>query len=201
MDEVARQRREQGNTQGQQIPEFAGALVLLFFFFFIPLIDLGVLPVRWFLSQELIQTYARQLSLCETYSQALTKLNADPSLESKLIRLGGVQPKNIRCRLIASTVRDEPVKRYYLETPKTLPAEWLPNGKRAPLDYAIEVQVDVQVSPVFLIRLPGSATSGDDKSAAKIPGLSAPVPLTMSASANWENLARDPVTKDYFINE
>jgi hypothetical protein len=192
-------RGKRRNSAGQQISEFAAALVLLFTFFFVPLLDLGVLPIRWLLAQELIETYARQLSLSETFSQALTKLGDDPSLETKLIHLGGVQPKNIRCRLIASTVRDDPVQHYYSDVPKNIPQEWLPNGRRAPLDYRLEVQVDVEISPVFLVRLPES--KDNSKTKGKIPGLNAPVALTMSATANWENLGRDPVTKNYFLNE
>ena len=194
-------KREHRNAQGQQISEFAAAFALLFMFFFVPLFDLGVMPIRWILSQEIIQTYARQLSLCETFSQALAKLQADPSLETKLIRLGGVRPKNIRCRLIASTVRDSPPKHLFLDKPKNIPAEWLPNGRRAPIDYVVEVQADVELSPLFLVKLPEPKDANDDKKPVKVPGLNGPLPMTINAVANWENLGRDPVTKNFYINE
>ncbi len=189
------------NAHGQQISEFAAAFALLFIFFFIPLFDLGVMPIRWILSQEIVQTYARQLSLCETFSQALAKLQADPSLETKLSRLGGVTPKNIRCRLVASTVRDNPPKHLYIDKPKNIPAEWLPNGRNAPIDYVVEVQADVELSPLFLVNLPAPKDANEDKKPKKIPGLNGPLPLTINATANWENLGRDPVTKSFFIAE
>src|ERR1700721_3009997 len=83
------------NKGSAQISEFAAALVLLVLCLFVPLLDLGIMPVRWFLAQEIISTYARKLSLCESLSQAYAVMDADPSLESQLVHLGGGEPKNI----------------------------------------------------------------------------------------------------------
>ncbi len=41
-------RRKIRSNKGQQITEFAAALILLVFLFFIPLLDLGIMPVRYF---------------------------------------------------------------------------------------------------------------------------------------------------------
>lgn len=182
-------RYKSRGAKGQQITEFGAALVLLFLIFFMPMLDLGILPIRWFLSREIVANYARKLSLCETYSQALSMLNADPSMETQLIRLGGVKPRNIRCDLIVSSVRSG--ERFVVTQPRTVPGQWLPNGSRAPCDYAMEVAADVDISPVFLVNIGGG----------KIPGLNCPVSFTIAAEANWENLGRDPVTKVFFLNE
>jgi hypothetical protein len=182
--------RKPRSAEGQQITEFAAALAILFFVVFIPLLDLGIMPVRWFLAQELVGTYARKLALCETFSQSLARLAADPSMETKLIQIGGVRPRTLNCSLVISTTRD-PVEHYIVTAPKTIPAAWLPNGYRAPCDYQLQVLTIVDISPVFTLQLGGS----------KIPGLSTPVPFTIAAESNWENLGRDPVTKGYFINE
>lgn len=147
------------------------------------------MPVRWFLSKEIIGNYARKLSLCETYTQANAVLNSDPSMETQLIRLGGVKPKNIRCSLVITGTKSG--ERVVITTPKTIPGQWLPNGYRAPCDYAIQVAADVEISPVFLVRAGGT----------QIPGLTAAVPFTIISEANWENLGRDPVTKVFFVNE
>jgi hypothetical protein len=69
-------RRNIRSNKGQQISEFAAALVLLVLCFFIPLLDLGIMPVRYFLSQELIASYARKLSLCESLSQSFAVLDS-----------------------------------------------------------------------------------------------------------------------------
>jgi hypothetical protein len=176
-------------SKGQQITEFAAALALLFMVFFVPCLDLGIMPVRWFLAKEIVGNYARKLSLCETYSQALAVINADPSMETQLIRLGGVKPKNIRCSLIISSTKSG--ERFVVDTPKTIPGQWLPNGSRSPCDYAMQVAADVEISPVFLVQALGG----------KVPGLNCPVIFTIAAEANWENLGRDPVSRVFFINE
>ncbi len=147
------------------------------------------MPVRWFLAKEIIGNYARKLSLCETYSQALQMLEADPSMETQLIRLGGVKPKNIRCNLIVSSTRSG--ERFVVDKPKSIPGQWLPNGSRSPCDYAMQVASDVEISPVFLVQMLGG----------KVPGLNCPVTFTIASEANWENLGRDPVTKVFFVNE
>jgi hypothetical protein len=191
--------------RGAQMTEFAAALALLFMCFFVPLMDLGILPIRWLLAQELIQSYARQLSLCETYSQALAKLQADPSLETKLVRIGGVKPLNMKCRLIASTVRAIPKMQFTAEKPGELTNNWLPNGRNSPLSYVIQVSVDCEIQPMFLVRLPGSNDTNDpahpESNKGKVPGLNGPVPLTVTASASWENLGRNPVSKNFYLNE
>ncbi|MDR3615658.1 MAG: hypothetical protein P4L53_19020 [Candidatus Obscuribacterales bacterium] len=186
--------------RGAQMTEFAAALALLFMCFFVPLMDLGILPIRWLLAQELIQSYARQLSLCETYSQALAKLQADPSLETKLIRIGGVKPLNMKCRLIASTVRAIPKMEFIAEKPGELTNDWLPNGRNAPISYVMQVSVDCEIQPMFLVRLPG-IDDPDHPNKGKVPGLNGPVPLTVAASASWENLGRNPVSKNFYVNE
>lgn len=177
-------------NKGQQITEFAAALILLVFLFFIPLLDLGIMPVRYFLAQELIGTYARKLSLCESLSQSFAVMDADPSLETRLIRLGGVQPKNIVLRLVV-TQNNPPNERVVVTEPRKVPKEWLPEGPKNPCEYILELSVDCQISPAILLRYMGVSAIG----------LTEPVPFRISATSPWENLGRNPITKGYFINE
>ena len=67
----------------------------------------------------------------------------------------------------------------------------------------MEVQADVEISPLFLVNVPEpkDATATEDRKPAKIPGLNGPLTVTIEATANWENLGRDPVTKNFFLNE
>lgn len=183
-------RRHVRSTRGQHIAEFAAALVLLVLCFFVPMLDLGIMPVRYFMSQEIIASYARRLSLCESLSQAYAVMNADPSLETKLIKLGGVKPQNLHLALLISRVKPPP-ERIVVEVPKTIPLEWLPGGRRGPCEYILEVRADVEISPAILL-------SG---ASPKIMGLNTPVPFTISSTSPWENMGRNPVTKAYFINE
>lgn len=183
-------RRKIRRDKGQQISEFAAALVLLVFCFFIPLLDLGIMPVRYFLAQEIIAGFTRKLSLCESLSQSFAVMDADPSLETRLIRLGGVQPKNIVLRLII-TQTHLPNERIFVTEPKKIPREWLPEGPKNPCEYILELSVDCQISPAMLLRNGGL----------NIVGLTEAVPFRIGTTSPWENLGRNPITKGYFINE
>lgn len=178
------------SNKGAQIPEFAAALILLVFLFFIPLLDLGIMPVRYFLAQELIATYARKLSLCESLSQSFAVMDADPSLETRLIRLGGVQPKNIVLRLVISKT-NPPLEQIVITEPRKIPKAWFPEGPKNPCEYILELSVDCQISPAILLRYLGI----------NVIGLTEAVPFRISATSPWENLGRNPITKGYFINE
>ncbi len=174
---------------GQQIPEFAAALVLLVLLFFVPLLDLGIMPVRYFMSQQLIQQYARRLSHCETLTQAYAEMNADPSLRNRLIKLGGVTPKNIEIHLSIATV-SVPVQKIDVIKPKTIPRDFLPDGKLSPCEYILEIAANVEVSPAIMMSFEP-----------KVMGLSKPVSFTLRADSPWENLGKNPVTKVFYMNE
>lgn len=73
-----------------------------------------------------------------------------------------------------------------------MPREWLPDGAQSPCDYALELVVNLIVSPAFKINLPGNLV---------IPGLTGPVPIAITASHEWENLGRNPATNQFFLNE
>ncbi|MGH9554144.1 MAG: hypothetical protein ACRD3W_32500 [Terriglobales bacterium] len=169
--------------------EFAAALVLLVLVFFVPLLDLGIMPVRYFMSQELIAQYTRRLSHCETLTQAFEQLNADPSLQTRLIKLGGVHPTSLTLHLLISTVKP-PIERIVVEKPKSIPKQWLPDGNRQPCEYIMEIVAEVEVSPAMVLN-----------AQPKVMGLSAPVPFILSQTSPWENLGRNPVTTAFFINE
>jgi hypothetical protein len=176
------------NATGQQMAEFAGAIVILVLTFFLPLLDLAIMPIRYFMAHELIQQYARRLSHCETLTQAYAEMNADPSLQYRLIKLGGCQPKSLELHLMISTIRP-PVERLDVVKPKTIPKDWLPDARRH-CEYILEVVAAVEISPACLIN-----------TEPKIMGLSKPVPITLRADSPWENLGRNPVTKAFFLNE
>lgn len=177
------------NNRGQQITEFAAALVLLVLILFLPLLDLAILPVRYFMAQELIAQYARQLSHCETLTAAYTVMAADPSLQDRLIHLGGVNPKNLELHLLISTVRT-PVQKLDVTKPRTISKEWWPEGKMGPCEYILEVRCETEISPAVIINF-----------TPKILGLSQPVTFILAADSPWENLGRNPITKQFYMNE
>ena len=181
------------NQRGSQIAEFGPALVILTCFVLVPLLDLGIVPVRWMLSQELVNDYAKKLALQESVSKSLVTLNADPTLSTRLKKLGGIDVKSIKLQLRAARVErgTQSEESMTVEPPQKIPPPWLPGGSEAPCNYTLEIDVDARMSPAFLFPASWYA----------IPGITRPVPIHFTAAHIWENLGRDPKTREYYLNE
>ncbi|MDZ4731731.1 MAG: hypothetical protein SH820_17515 [Xanthomonadales bacterium] len=175
------------------LTDFSAALILLIFLVFVPLIDLTIVPIRWMLAQELVNGYARRLSLCETFSESRMRMDADPSLRTKLHNLGGVTTESINLRLRITRIFRYPHAEEFIlaEKPRQIPADWLPNGAKAPCSYQLELNVRSQMSPAILLPLKGVS----------IPGLTKPIPFLISSSHEWANCNPDPATGTFFLNE
>jgi len=170
--------------------EFAAAISILVGFLIIPLIDFAVVPIRWMLAQELVNDYARKLALSEKFSQSFARMEADPSLRTRLQRLGGVTANSVSLHLRISRVNkrgDEIV----CERPLRVPPAWLPDNAMSPCAYSLELIVDASISPAILFSLDGVS----------IPGLTTPIPIMIKASHEWGNLSRNPSSGEFFINE
>lgn len=187
----SRQRR---SSRGSQLAEFTAAIVMLVLVILLPFLDFAILPVRWLLSQEIVNGYVRKLALCETYSQAHEILEADPSLATRLERLGGVKCRELKLKMRVSRVflNAHPSEVLVVEKPGQIPKAWLPDGQKSPCIYNLDLEVQALISPAILSPASGGLT---------IPGITSPVPFLLTASRNWENLGRNPTTKRYFINE
>jgi hypothetical protein len=181
------------NERGSQLAEFAPALVVLAVFVFIPLLDLTIIPIRWMMAQEIVNDYARRLALCETFSASRQTMEADPSLATRLQKLGGISVQSSDLHLRISRVYNYPheADSLVVDVPGNIPDAWLPDGAKAPCHYSLEVSIKSLLAPAVIFPLGG----------ATIPGLSAPVPWVITASHEWENLGRNPVTRRFFLNE
>ena len=175
---------------GSQIVEFGAALGLLIACVFLPMIDLSIVPVRWMMAQEIINAYSRQLAFCETFSQSYRTMEADPSLTTRLTNLGGIKVKSIQLYLRITRIAHNN-ETLVVEMPKRIPPEWLPNGSKSPCSYSLVLNVQSLLSPAVLF--PGG---GD-----LLPGVTAPFPMSISASHEWENFGKNPVTGKFFLNE
>ncbi len=186
-------KRRRRRSVGSQIVEFAAALTILVLVVFVPFLDLTILPVRWKLAQEIVDGYMRKLALCETFSESFRTVEQDPSLATKLVRLGGVSYESINLRMRISRIFNSPhpEESISIGKPGGIPPEWLPDGKKSPCMYSLELEVRTLISPA--IMMPNRGVS--------IPGLTIPVPITIRASRTWENLGRNPVTRKFFLNE
>jgi hypothetical protein len=178
---------------GSQMVEFVAAIMLLVFFVLIPCLDLAVVPIRWMMAQQLIDSYVRTLAMCETFTESLHTLESDPSLSTRLVRLGGVQVESLNLTLKITRVSPNKaeMRLFELHKPGEIPAAWLPNGAFAPCTYALNIEAELSIAPAVLIKL----------GKMNIPGLTEPIPVTMGASHEWTNLGRDPNTEKYWMNE
>jgi hypothetical protein len=185
--------RSRRTSSGAQLLDFSAALIVLVCCVVVPLVDLTIVPIRWMLAQQLVNTYARKLALCETFSGSRKLMEADPSLSTRLHNLGGVDVQSINLHLRISRVRpyahQEEV--FLAETPLDIPPAWLPNGGKAPCSYMLELDVKSLMSPLILLPIKDIA----------IPGLTRPIPLLVSGSHEWGNLGPDPTTGKFFLNE
>lgn len=187
-------KRYRRRTQaGSQISEFGGALIILVVFVLIPMLDFVVVPVRWMMAQEIVNNYARKLAMCETLSQSYATMEADPSLKVLLQNIGGVGVKSIDLHVRisrTSTLKGE-TESYIVNQPRRIPSAWLPIADNQSRLFSLELIVHSNMSPAILlsgINLP-------------IPGITAPIPMIVTASHEWGNLGRNPRTGNYFINE
>lgn len=173
--------------KGQQITEFAVALAVLCVFF-IPLADLGIVPIRYFIAQATVETFARKLALTENISQAF-KLLDDPEFSNSLAQIGGMKVKSSSISLTAISHKD--AKTFKIDKAKSMPEAWLPSGNNCPCQYMLVMSVNADIWPLVTFGIGGK----------KIPGLSGPFDVSIDIPVNWENLGRNPVTGGYFLNE
>ncbi|MBP9807883.1 hypothetical protein KBF38_06205 [bacterium] len=157
------------------------------------MLDFVVVPVRWMMAQEIVNNYARKLAMCETLSQSYATMEADPSLKVLLQNIGGVDVKSIDLHVKisrTSTLKSE-TESYIVSQPGRIPAAWLPSADNQSRLFSLELSVQSNMYPTVL--MPGFILS--------VPGITAPIPMIVTASHEWGNLGRNPRTGNYFINE
>lgn len=184
--------RPKFRQKGQQLADFTVAFGFLIMFVVLPLLDLGIVPVRYLMAQSSVSSYIKQLSLCETMSEAFKKLkSSNNDFDRLLTSIGGTNVKSTRLSIIISSQKTsgKPIE---VDKPRAIPKLWLPDGTNCPCQYMIKLSADLEINP--LISLPKVGSTG-------IPGLNAPFVLTITNVVPWENLGVNPATQEYFLNE
>lgn len=118
------------------------------------------------------------------------KAAGENQLFAMLSRVNGVKPMAANLTMVVES-QGQGGPSIKVSDPSEIPQDWLPNGKNCPCLYRLELSVKAEVEPLFLVPVGGNG----------IPGLNASVPLTVTKSAIWENLGRDPLTGKYYLNE
>jgi hypothetical protein len=167
------------------ITEFAAALIVLVCFFLVPLLDMGFVPVRYWLASGAASDFSHKLSHCEKRTDAYDRLLTDTWWQNFLgacgVTVSGTTLKLIVCGNNASQEAE-------FAEGQTLPPQWLPNGQNGPCVYSLDLETKIDVSPFFRVHIP-------------LPLLDGPLSFKITSRSQWENLACDPTTMEYYVNE
>jgi hypothetical protein len=171
--------------RGAALTEFTAAFVVLVIFFFIPLVNMSFIGVRFFIAQGAVQEFVHRLALAEKRSDSYNTMSSD-SWWSDFSKNCGLQIGSTKLDMIVSATNTADQVR--LAQGQPVPPEYLPGGAKAPCIYTYELSVDINIPPIYA-------------GGPSIPGITTPIPLKLAGRSAWENLSRDPATTEYYINE
>lgn len=169
---------------GQQMVELAGTMLITLFWFTIPLLNLGAIPIRWALSYSILESDLRMLARCEKFSQALSLYSSSSKAEATMQALGGVTISDSRLFL---TLHSKQRGTLEVEQPGKIPQIWLDDKT----EFTLTRLTTAKISPLITANPLGLS----------IAGINAPLPIKIESSTQWENIAKDPITSMYFVNE
>lgn len=173
-------------AKGHAMLEFGVGMLVFICFIFIPLIDIGFIPVRYVIGSGTINEFTHRLSLNEKRSEAYQQLTDEGGWKTFLSQCGVTVHEPQLNLVICGKDESEQVS---IGKGVAVPAEWLPNGKNGPCIYSLELATDCDIAPLF------PCSSGG------MPGFTKPITLTLKSKSQWENLGRNPQTLAYYINE
>lgn len=173
MKRQSTRRSNKGN-----MAEFGTAFLLLITFIFLPLLNMSFIPVRYMICEGALTELCRRLAHSERFSDAQASLSKEQWYKTLLTQCG-VTVSGEQLRILVTTADGA---RSIVKQSGALPDEWLPGGANGPCIYSLEVKADCTISALY---------QGPFK----------PAKMTIRTHSQWENLAKDPSTVEYFINE
>jgi hypothetical protein len=183
-------RRTRRTSRGAaQVTEFGAALFLLLGCIVLPLLNMAIIPVRYGMGKSIITAEVRRLARSESFGEALAQVTAESSRWQQLHAIGGIDVKETELNMTVESVKNKHMETF--RRPKSIPPSWLPEGSESPCVYLLDLKVDVDIHPLVSVSW----------TAVNIPGLTGPIPIRFHEVAAWENLTRDPVTGDFFVNQ
>jgi len=177
-------KRRRRRPKGATIVEFGSGLSMLVCFFVVPLIDIAFVPARYMLVRGYMENVVHHMALCEKRSDAISYIKS-PAWKSFIDALG-VTVKSADANLVVCD--NSGTNRLALSGEAPVPDEYLPNAPQGPSVYEMELNMVVEVPPLF-------------KSKIGMPGFTSPVTMSLQARSHWENLSPDAQTSDYYMNE
>jgi hypothetical protein len=173
------------NTSGSSMTEFSGALIIFILFMFLPLINIGIMPVRYLIAHGTMSEMVHRMAVCEKRTDAYKLLQTNTWWTTFLGKCG-VAVKSPEATIII--VGKDGADKTSVKLNNMLSNDLLPNGDKGPFMYSIQLSAKCDIAPLF-------------NGGAGLPGFTKPITFNMSSQAQWENLGRDPETKEFYVNE
>jgi len=186
---MVRTVRKRNSLGAAQVTEFGAALFLLFSCIVLPLLNMAIIPVRFGMAKSIINNQVRKLAKSESFGEALKTNQIEAAKWESIQAIGGIVVKDCQLKMVVESTRSKKSESFY--APKSIPASWLPEGSEGPCVYLLDLRVDAEISPLVTFAVANK----------HIPGLTGPIPFKFREVAAWENLSRDPVTGEFFVNQ
>ncbi|MBX9695425.1 MAG: hypothetical protein K2Z81_23775 [Cyanobacteria bacterium] len=180
--------RKARRSRGSNIVEFCACLIVIFFMLIIPLIDLGTFITRWGTGSQVVSAWAASIAKERKLSTAFLRVSEGDEFSDAVKTPTGITVTDVQPSLIIGRVND-PSDTIEVLGPGKIPKRWLPNAGQ--FTYTVRLAVEADVDPLVTITFFGI----------NVPGLTGKTHIKMVGESNWENLGRDPASKEFFINE
>jgi hypothetical protein len=209
MSTAIQRRTKVRQAKGHQIIEF-GAALSLFVAVVIPVFELCLMPLRFFLAQMVMDQTVQKLAHSESRNDAHNTLVQDRSWK-ELLRRCGVDVSDEKLSLCVGQLEQSAETQVGDTAP--FPKQLLPDSGHVVFSYALALEANCSVAPIMSAGdnepffQPSKANSTAQKRAktpsliAPIPGLDAPLVWHVITKAPWENLSVDPYNAKFFLEE
>ncbi len=179
------QTKQARSKRGGTVAEFGMTFIVLVCFFFIPLVNLGFIAARYLLAQGIVAECTHRMALSEKRSDSYALLSSDPRWRQFLTKCGvSIEESKLQLIVCGKTSGDQVV----VAQGAPVTSQWLPEGSKGPCVYMMELRVKAKMMPVY-------------KGGPSIPGINTPLDVDFAGRSVWENLACNPDSKEYYINE
>ena len=184
-------RKPERSENGSALTEFSAALMMFILFMFVPLLDCGIIPIRYAFAYGVLNVLTHRMALCEKVSQADQMLKTEKWWHANLTACDiGIKSTSLNLKVVSKQNAETQVR---IPEPAALPAQWQPDANAGPYFYYLELTTELEISPLFKMDMFGAG----------LPGLTGPATIAITTDADWENLGRDSESpaQDFYLNE
>lgn len=184
---VNARRKPFRSNRGSNAVEFTFCLVFIFFVILLPLANYGTFMARWAISSQIVSAWTQNVAKKRKLSDAFKTYYSD-KFAMEVSNPTGVKVTSVSPALLIAKVND-PSQTLRVEQPGRIPLSWQPD--KGSYNYSLHVLVQSRIDPLVTVQFFGL----------KVPGLTEPADVTMTGSSLWENMGRDPITTEFYVNE